>query len=141
MRILGIDFGVKNIGVAITDANNKIASAWLTITYPKNNYLFAINKLKKEIADYNVEKIVLGYPLNINGTISNTTKEVLKFKKLLEDNLNLEVILFDERYSTYKTTEMLKEQMKLKISQIKRIKDKLSAQYILQEYIDHEINR
>lgn len=141
MRILGIDFGVKNIGVAITDANNKIASAWLTITYPKNNYLFAINKLKKEIADYNVEKIVLGYPLNINGTISNTTKEVLKFKKLLEDNLNLEVILFDERYSTYKTTEMLKEQMKLKSSQIKRIKDKLSAQYILQEYIDHKINR
>lgn len=141
MRILGIDFGVKNIGVAITDANNKIASAWLTITYPKNSYLFAINKLKKEIADYNVEKIVLGYPLNINGTISNTTKEVLKFKKLLEDNLNLEVILFDERYSTYKTTEMLKEQMKLKSSQIKRIKDKLSAQYILQEYIDHEINR
>lgn len=141
MRILGIDFGVKNIGVAITDANNKIASAWLTITYPKNNYLFAINKLKKEIADYNVEKIVLGYPLNINGTISNTTKEVLKFKKLLEDNLNLEVILFDERYSTYKTTEVLKEQMKLKSSQIKRIKDKLSAQYILQEYIDHEINR
>ena len=141
MRILGIDFGVKNIGVAITDANNKIASAWLTITYPKNNYLFAINKLEKEIADYNVEKIVLGYPLNINGTISNTTKEVLKFKKLLEDNLNLEVILFDERYSTYKTTEMLKEQMKLKSSQIKRIKDKLSAQYILQEYIDHEINR
>lgn len=141
MRILGIDFGVKNIGVAITDANNKIASAWLTITYPKNNYLFAINKLKKEIADYNVEKIVLGYPLNINGTISNTTKEVLKFKKLLEGNLNLEVILFDERYSTYKTTEMLKEQMKLKSSQIKRIKDKLSAQYILQEYIDHEINR
>ncbi len=141
MRILGIDFGVKNIGIAITDANNKIASAWLTITYPKNNYLFAINKLKKEIADYNVEKIVLGYPLNINGTISNTTKEVLKFKKLLEDNLNLEVILFDERYSTYKTTEMLKEQMKLKSSQIKRIKDKLSAQYILQEYIDHEINR
>ena len=141
MRILGIDFGAKNIGVAITDANNKIASAWLTITYPKNNYLFAINKLKKEIAHYNVEKIVLGYPLNINGTISNTTKEVLKFKKLLEDNLNLEVILFDERYSTYKTTEMLKEQMKLKSSQIKRIKDKLSAQYILQEYIDHEINR
>ena len=141
MRILGIDFGVKNIGVAITDANNKIASAWLTITYPKNNYLFAINKLEKEIADYNVEKIVLGYPLNINGTISNTTKEVLKFKKLLEDNLNLEVILFDERYSTYKTTEMLKEQMKLKSSQIKRIKDKLSAQYILQEYIDHKINR
>lgn len=141
MRILGIDFGVKNIGVAITDANNKIASAWLTITYPKNNYLFAINKLKKEIAEYNVEKIVLGYPLNINGTISNTTKEVLKFKKLLEDNLNLEVILFDERYSTYKTTEVLKEQIKLKSSQIKRIKDKLSAQYILQEYIDHEINR
>lgn len=141
MRILGIDFGSKNIGVAITDANNKIASAWLTITYPKNNYLFVVNKLNKEIADYNIAKIVLGYPLNINGTISYTAKEVLKFKKILEDNLNIEVILFDERYSTYKTMEMLKEQIKLKSSQIKKIKDKLSAQYILQEYIDHEINK
>ena len=141
MRILCIDFGTKNIGVAITDANNKIASSWLTITYPKNNYLFVVNKLKKEIVDYNVGKIILGYPLNINGTISSTAKEVLKFKKILEDNLNLEVILFDERYSTYKTTEMLKEQIKLKSSQIKKIKDKLSAQYILQEYIDHEINK
>ena len=141
MRILGIDFGLKNIGVAITDANDKIASAWLTITYPKNNYLFAVNKLKKEITDYNVGKIVLGYPLNINGTISNTAKEVLKFKKILEDNLNLHVVLFDERYSTYKTAEMLKEQMKLKSSQIKKIKDKLSAQYILQLYIDDEINK
>lgn len=139
MRILGIDFGTKNIGIAITDATNKIASAWLNITYPKNNYLFAINKLKKEIADYNVGEIILGYPINLNGSISKTTKEVLKFKKLLEDNLNTKVILFDERYSTFNTTEILKEQSHLKNSQIKKIKDKLSAQYILQEYIDNQL--
>lgn len=139
MRILGIDFGMKNIGIAITDATNKIASAWLTITYPKNNYMFAINKLKKEIADYNVGEIILGYPVNLNGSISKTAEEVLKFKKLLEDNLNTKVILFDERYSTFNTTEILKEQSHLKNSQIKKIKDKLSAQYILQEYIDNQL--
>ena len=136
MRILGIDFGIKNIGVAISDASNKIASALLTIKYPKNNYLFAINKLKDKIIDYNINKIILGYPINLNGTISKTANEVLKFKQLLENNLHLKVILFDERYSTYNTTEMLKNQSKLKNSQIKKIKDKLSAQYILQEYID-----
>lgn len=139
MRILGIDFGMKNIGIAITDATNKIASAWLTITYPKNNYMFVINKLKKEIADYSVGEIVLGYPVNLNGSISKTTEEVLEFKKLLEDNLNTKVILFDERYSTFNTTEILKEQSHLKNSQIKKIKDKLSAQYILQEYIDNQL--
>ena len=139
MRILGIDFGTKNIGIAITDATNKIASAWLNITYPKNNYLFAINKLKKEIADYNVGEIILGHPVNLNGSISKTAEEVLKFKKLLEDNLNAKVILFDERYSTFNTTEILKEQSHLKNSQIKKIKDKLSAQYILQEYIDNQL--
>ena len=136
MRILGIDFGIKNIGVAISDASNKIASTLLTIKYPKNNYLFAINKLKDKIIDYNINKIILGYPINLNGTISKTANEVLKFKQLLENNLHLKVILFDERYSTYNTTEMLKNQSKLKNSQIKKIKDKLSAQYILQEYID-----
>ena len=138
MRILALDFGIKNIGVAISDASNKIASALMTIEYPKNNYLFAINKLKDKITDYNVNKIILGYPINLNGTISKMANEVLKFKQLLENNLHLEVILFDERYSTYNTTEMLKNQSKLKNSQIKKIKDKLSAQYILQEYIDQQ---
>lgn len=138
MRTLGLDFGIKNIGVAISDASNKIASALMTIEYPKNNYLFAINKLKDKITDYNVNKIILGYPINLNGTISKMANEVLKFKQLLENNLHLEVILFDERYSTYNTTEMLKNQSKLKNSQIKKIKDKLSAQYILQEYIDQQ---
>ena len=138
MRTLGLDFGIKNIGVAISDASNKIASALMTIEYPKNNYLFAINKLKDKITDCNVNKIILGYPINLNGTISKMANEVLKFKQLLENNLHLEVILFDERYSTYNTTEMLKNQSKLKNSQIKKIKDKLSAQYILQEYIDQQ---
>ena len=138
MRTLGLDFGIKNIGVAISDASNKIASALMTIEYPKNNYLFAINKLKDKITDYNVNKIILGYPINLNGTISKMANKVLKFKQLLENNLHLEIILFDERYSTYNTTEMLKNQSKLKNSQIKKIKDKLSAQYILQEYIDQQ---
>ncbi len=138
MRTLGLDFGIKNIGVAISDASNKIASALMTIEYPKNNYLFVINKLKDKITDYNVNKIILGYPINLNGTISKMANEVLKFKQLLENNLHLEIILFDERYSTYNTTEMLKNQSKLKNSQIKKIKDKLSAQYILQEYIDQQ---
>jgi putative transcription antitermination factor YqgF len=91
--------------------------------------------------DYQIAKIVLGYPINLNGTISKTAEMVLKFKKLLEDNLKIEVVLYDERFSTQNTTEMLKEFAELKNSQIKKIKDKLSAQYILQQYIDLEINK
>ena len=66
---------------------------------------------------------------------------VLKFKKLLEDNLKIEIVLYDERFSTQNTTEILKEFAELKSSQIKKIKDKLSAQYILQQYIDLEVNK
>ena len=85
MRALGIDFGTKIIGIAISDENKKIASACASITFPKNNYLYAVNQIQKLIKRYDnsVDLIVLGYPLHINGNKSERTFLVEKFYDLL----------------------------------------------------------
>ena len=140
MRALGIDFGTKIIGIAISDENKKIASACASSTFPKNNYVYAVKKKKTLIKRYDnsVDLIVLGYPLHINGNKSERTFLVEKFYDLLINNIPIKTIFWDERYSTSKTTEMLKEFIELKSSQIKKVKDKLSAQYILQDFLNHK---
>ena len=137
MYILGIDFGTKIIGLSIADEKIKIATPWKNIKFPKNNYFYAICQIKKLISQYEIKFIVLGYPLNMNGSISKSSQLVEQFKKLLEDNLKINVILWDERLSTKHSIELLKENALLKSSQIKKIKDKVAAQYILQDYIDN----
>lgn len=137
MRILSIDFGTRHMGIAITDDNQQISSALTTITFPKNNYMFVVDRIKKIKDEYNnIEFILLGHPVRTNNTKSETTILVECFKQLLENNLNIKVQLFDETYSTLKTTTFLKEELQLKGSQIRRIKDKMTAQIILQEFLE-----
>lgn len=141
MRVLGIDFGTVNIGLAISDSDRKVASALSTITYSKNNYLYAVQQIQKVLHQYqDVELIILGYPTLISGKATSTTKKVDEFYQVLQSNIDLKIILFDENYSTQKTTEHLKN-IELKSSQIKKIKDKLAAQYILQSYLDYGMTK
>ena len=140
MRALGIDFGTKIIGIAISDENKKIASACASITFPKNNYLYAVNQIQKLIKRYDnsVDLIVLGYPLHINGNKSERTFLVEKFYDLLINNIPIKTIFWDERYSTSKTTEMLKEFIELKSSQIKKVKDRLDSKDRVIEELQYE---
>lgn len=141
MRLLGIDFGTKNIGLAITDEDQTIANSWKTIHYPKNNYEYAINQLKKLIQDYEIEYIVLGYPLHFSGKKSKSCDLVLNFKQKLEAMIGLKVVLHDERFSTSHTRETLKEDMGFKNNQIDKIVDKMAAQYILNDYLINHKNK
>ena len=137
MRALGIDFGTVRIGVAISDENMKIASALKTIEYNKNDYQYVINQLKLIVNTNAVEIIVLGYPVLKDGTKTKISTLVEEFYEMLKTAFpDLTVILFDEAYSTKETVTMLKEFADLKSSQIKKIKDKLAAQKILQAYIE-----
>ncbi len=136
MRLLGIDFGEKRVGLAITDDDCKIASSWKTITYSKNNYQYLIDQIKKLIKPYEIKSIILGYPLHLSGKESKTSKKVLIFKKFLENNFHFKVILWDERNSTIQTTSYLKDFLKLKNSKVKKIIDKMSAQHILEDYLN-----
>jgi putative Holliday junction resolvase len=139
MRVLGLDLGTKTCGIAITDSLKIVVNGIENYEYPNNDFNILINHLKQLMAKYknDIETIVLGYPTRVNGDKTSWTLKVESFKALLEESFpNIKVTLYDERFSTIKATEHLKYTAELKASQIKKIKDKMSAVIILQEYLD-----
>ena len=122
MRILGIDYGEKRIGLAISDESLTLARE-LTILSPKE-FWGQVNKL---ISDQQISKIVLGWPLNMSGERTKKTEEVEKFKIKVESETKLPVEVIDER---------LTSQMAEHISGQKTNLDSLAAQIILQNYLD-----
>ena len=139
MRALGIDFGTVRIGVAVSDEKMKLASALTTIEYSNNNYQYVIDKLRLIIKRYEIDLIVLGYPILKDGTKREITLLVESFyEKLKKAFQNIRVVLYDESNSTKDTISNLKEVAQLKGSQIKKVKDKLAAQKILQNYLERK---
>lgn len=137
MRCLGLDLGSKTLGVATSDATNTIATTLKTIFFEENNYPSLINPLKEIIEEYNITRIILGLPKNMNNTLGERAEISIKFKKLLENNFDVEVILEDERLTTVISTNLMLE---ADISRKKRKKkvDALAAQIILQGYLDRK---
>ncbi|MFA6327490.1 MAG: Holliday junction resolvase RuvX [Bacilli bacterium] len=135
MRILGLDLGSKTIGIAISDKLGFIASTYKTIIFEEGNSLTSLEELKEIIKKEEVSKIVLGFPKNMNNSIGPRAEESIKFKKILEDELNIEVILEDERWTTVQANRVL---IDANVSRKKRKTkvDKLAATYILQSYLD-----
>ncbi|MDR0675011.1 MAG: Holliday junction resolvase RuvX [Mycoplasmataceae bacterium] len=142
MRLLGIDLGTKTMGIAITDSLQVIASGLENFVYGNNNLDICVNKIKLLLQRYqgDVANIILGYPTNINGAKNERTLLIEKFYKLLKPQINVPIIFHDERYSTIKATGYLKYEANLKSSQIKKIKDKMSAVIILDEYMQSHHN-
>lgn len=137
MRLIAIDFGTKKSGIAISDPLKIIAQPLKTIFYKELNFSFITEEIKKIIDEYKpIEKIILGITTNLDNSISNTGKIILKFYDFLQKELpNISIVLFDEKYSTKKSKEIMTE-MKLSIKQKKERKDALAAQKILEDYMD-----
>lgn len=137
MRYLGLDLGTKTLGVSISDESLMIASTYKTINFSLNDYESLIPILASIIDEFNVSKIVLGFPKNMNNTIGDRAKTTLEFKELLESNFGIEVVLQDERLSTVEATKYM---LIADISRKKRKKkiDTLAANIILQTYLDKE---
>lgn len=137
MRYLGLDLGTKTLGISISDESHIIASTYKTIIFDENDYDSLIPILSDIIKEYNVGKIVLGFPKNMNNTIGDRCLVTLKFKDLLVSSFNIEVVLQDERLSTVEATNYMLE---ADISRKKRKKkiDTLAANIILQTYMDKE---
>ena len=139
MRALGIDFGTVRIGIAVSDDKMSLASALTTIEYPKNNYQYVIDQLRLIIKRYEINLIVLGYPTLPDGKRTEISYLVDSFyERLIQSFANIKVILWDEANSTKETVSELKEVAELKGSQIKKVKDKLAAQRILQSYLERK---
>ena len=133
-RILAIDYGDVRVGLALSDITNTIATGLDTLVINKNKSIL-IDKVKELVEEYKIEKIVIGYPKNMNGTLSKKTEEVDKIVKKLEF-LNIEIVKWDERLTTV-SAYMTMRDLGIKQTQKNKYADKLAATSILQDYLEY----
>lgn len=137
MRIIGLDYGTKTCGVALSDESKVLASPIETIRYNVLEEL--LSSLDTYFQKYNIEKIVLGNPINLDGSISKRSEETLTFKLLLEERYNKEVILEDERLTSVIINNMLIDNGTRRENR-KKVVDKLAASLILETYLNRSKN-
>lgn len=136
MRILGLDYGSKTVGVAVSDLMGWTAQGIETIRRKdENNLKSTISRLIEIINEYNIEKIVLGLPKNMNNTSGERVDRTMYFRDRLERELGISVETWDERLSTMGARRSMLE-ADLSRKKQKKIIDKMAAVYILQGYLD-----
>ena len=132
-RILGLDVGDKKIGVAISDPLNILATpAKTVIRVDDETAIIAIKDLMKK---YNAEKIVMGLPYSLDGTIGKQAEKVISFRDKLLSMLPVSIAMQDERLSTIAAEQKLREAGQKRTKLIKKI-DAAAATVILQDYLD-----
>jgi len=132
-RILGLDYGEKRIGVSISDPLRITAQPLPTINYENEKQLWC--NLDQLFQELEIEKIVIGLPINMNGSLGISSQKVEMFSKKIEDRFKLEVELLDERLTSSVAENTIRELGK-KPSKNKDKIDKLAAILILQSYLD-----
>lgn len=137
MRIIGLDFGSKTVGVAVSD-ELLITAQGIEIVRRKSE-----NKLRQTLArieglikEYNVEKIVLGFPKNMNNSEGERCEKTLEFKEMLERRTGLTVELWDERLTTVAADNLMME-AGIRRENRKEYVDQIAASFILQGYLDY----
>lgn len=135
MRYLGLDLGTKTLGVALSDNTGLIATPTKTIRFDKENYEKLIEEVEKIVKEFNIKNIVLGLPKNMNNSLGFASERSLNFKKLLEENLDLNVYMQDERLSSVEANNIM---LGADLSRKKRKEnvDAIAASIILQSYLD-----
>ena len=134
MTYLGLDLGTKTLG--ISKSNGIIATLYKTLRHD-NDYESLVIEVEKIVNLEHVDKIVLGYPKNMDNTLSEMTRIVLDFKEKLENKLNLEVILEDERLTSKISNDIL-IQGDITRKKRKNVVDGVASVVILQSYLDRK---
>ncbi|MED1204731.1 Holliday junction resolvase RuvX [Heyndrickxia acidicola] len=137
MRIMGLDVGSKTVGVAISDELGWTAQGIETISINEEKGQFGFKRVEELVKSYQVEKIVVGFPKNMNNTVGPRGEASKSYGNMLKELLNLPVILWDERLSTMAAERVLLE---ADVSRKKRKKviDKMAAVMILQGFLDSQ---
>lgn len=132
-RIMGLDVGDRTIGVAISDPLLLTAQGFKTIKRESNKKDMA--EIEDIIKKYNITKIIVGFPKNMNNTVGPQGEKVLNFVDKLKKKFNIEIILEDERLTTMAAERTLIEG-DISRKNRKKVIDKVAATYILQTYLD-----
>lgn len=138
MRIAGLDYGDARTGIAVCDINEIIATAITTVK--ASGLTEMARKCSEEIKKLNAELIVLGLPKNMDGSESFRAEKTKLFAQMLKENIDLDIIYFDERLTTVSAYNYL-NQTNYNKNKKKNVVDALSAQIILQDYIDMKRNK
>ncbi len=133
MRVLGLDYGEKRIGLAVSDEMGITAQGIPTLT--RRSLERDLAALEKIIEQYAVEKIVIGYPLRLDGTAGIQCEKVDRFAAILARRFALPVLRWDETLTTSRAEEILTE-TRVRRKKRKSVVDKLAAMILLQDYLD-----
>ena len=133
-RLIGLDLGSKRIGVSICDEKQLIATPYKTIHKSKNNEL--IEELKNIIQENDIKAIIIGYPLNMDGSSGSSAQSVNDISKNIDKEIDVDVCLWDERLSTVGAFN-LSSQLDVNVSKREKNIDQNAAAFILQGAIDY----
>lgn len=136
MRVMGLDFGSKTVGVAISDPLGLTAQGIETITRKQENKLRkTLARIEALIEEYGVERLVLGFPKHMNNDEGERAQKSLEFAEMLKRRTNLEVVMWDERLTTVEAERTLME-TGVRREDRKKYVDTIAAVFILQGYLD-----
>ena len=138
MRILGIDWGKARLGLALSDLTGTVANPLPPLE--RKGDRADIERILTIVREFEVERVVVGIPLDNNGLKGDSAMKAQKFSDLLEKELNIPVEQFDERYSTHAAEKALLE-ADLSRSKRKRLRDGVAAAWFLQSYLDSRSRR
>ena len=137
-RLLGIDSGKKNIGLAICDEKKAIATPFKTIR--KSSFKNLLKEIKEIIKENDIKGLVIGNPINMDGSLGKSSKSVFDFAKNLSQNITIPIVLWDERLSSeasFKITSNLGSNVTNRVKKL----DQNAAAFILQGAIDFLSNQ
>lgn len=135
MRILGLDYGSKTVGVAITDPMGITVQPLKTIVRDRESALRkTLKEIQEIVEDNEVEKIILGLPLNMNDTEGDRAKLTREFAEKLKLRVSVPIEFEDERLTTMEAAEILDESGVKRCEQ-KKVIDQVAAQLILEQYL------
>ncbi len=133
MRTLGLDYGTKRIGVALS-------APWGTMAHPLDTIMVRaddghFNEINKLIKEYDVERVVVGMPYNMDGTVGESGERALAFAEKVREVSGLEVVMWDERLTTSEAHSMMID-MNVKGKKRRQVVDKIAASLILSGYLE-----
>ena len=135
MRIMGLDFGSKTVGVAVSDELGLTAGIEIVRRDSPNKLRKTLARIEALINEYNVDKIVLGYPVMLDGSEGERVEKTKEFATMLHRRTNLEIIFQDERLTTVEAYEIM-DLAGIKREDRYKYVDQVAAQVILEDYLN-----
>jgi putative Holliday junction resolvase len=140
MRVMALDYGERNVGVAISDELQLIARPLTTIRREKLRYSQFIERIRELVVDNEVGALVVGLPLNMDGALGAAAERVESFVSDLRRSVSIPIVTVDERLASREADRMLRE-MGVGLRERRARSDEYAASLILQDYIDEQKRR